>query len=79
MINDHMEILATRVRGLRRRLKLSQEALATDSDTTQGTIGRIETAAGSSVESDTLIKLAKFFNVSIDYLLGLTDNPGPPL
>ena len=68
-----MKVLAVRVRELRRERKLSQEELATDSKTTQSTIGRIETATCNSVESGTLIKLAEFFGVSIDYLVGLTD------
>ena len=30
---------------------------------------------GSSPTGDTLVKFADYFNVSIDYLLGRTDNP----
>ncbi len=29
------------------------------------------------IPTDTLIKLATFYNTSIDYLLGLTDEPSP--
>ena len=30
--------------------------------------------SGGAVKSDTLMKLSEHFNVSVDYLLGLTDN-----
>ncbi len=30
-----------------------------------------------SLTADVLVKLAKYYNTSTDYLLGLTDNPEP--
>ncbi|MCL2556780.1 MAG: helix-turn-helix domain-containing protein [Firmicutes bacterium] len=36
---------------------------------------RRKTNANPSAEA--IIKIAKYFNVSTDYLLGLTDNPAP--
>lgn len=34
---------------------------------------------GSSTPSaDMLVKLSDYFNVSVDYLLGMTENPSPP-
>lgn len=40
----------------------------------QNTISRYETGEREA-DYDTLIALADFFDVSIDYLLGRTDNP----
>lgn len=41
---------------------------------TQNTISRYETGAFEA-DYETLIKLADYFHVSIDYLLERTDNP----
>lgn len=52
---------------------LSQKQLAKELNVKRVNITNYE--LGKRMPSyDTLIKLANFFNVSIDYLLGLTDN-----
>ena len=51
---------------------LSQMALAKILGISQQTIGSWETGR-TSPDLETLVKIAKFFNVSTDYLLGLTD------
>lgn len=63
-----------RLKFLREQRKISQVKLAMDLDMNQNTISRYETG---SHEADyaTLIKIADYFNVSIDYLLERTDNP----
>jgi len=33
---------------------------------------------GATINSDILCKLADYFDVSVDYLLGRTDDPSPP-
>ncbi len=43
-------------------------------NTTQNTISRYETVEREPGIAE-LIRLANFFGVSVDYLLGLTDNP----
>lgn len=63
-----------RLKELRKQKGLSQLRLATELNTTQNTISRYETGEREP-GIDELIKLADYFNVSVDYLLGRTDNP----
>ena len=63
-----------RLKELRKRKGLSQLRLATDLQTTQNTISRYETGEREP-GIDELIKIANYFNVSVDYLLGRTENP----
>ena len=59
---------------LRKQKNISQLRLAMDLDLTQNTISRYETGEREA-DYATLIRLADYFNVSIDYLLERTDNP----
>ena len=61
-----------RLRELRRKKKKSQIALALDLDMCQNTISRYETGEREA-DYATLIKLADYFDVSTDYLLGKSD------
>ena len=63
-----------RLKELRQRKKISQLRLALDLGLNQNSISRYE---NNEREADykTLIALADYFNVSIDYLLERTDNP----
>lgn len=63
-----------RLKELRRKKGLSQLRLAIELNTTQNTISRYETGEREPGISE-LIKLADYFNVSIDYLLERTDDP----
>lgn len=63
-----------RLRELRKGRGISQLKLALDLNTSQNTISRYETGEREPGISE-LIKIADFFNVSIDYLVGRTDNP----
>ena len=58
----------------RNKKSLSQMAFAKLFGVSQQTIGSWETNR-TSPDLESLSKLAKFFNVSIDYLLGLTNIP----
>jgi transcriptional regulator with XRE-family HTH domain len=63
-----------RIRIRRKQLQLSQEDLARDIGSLQKQISRYET--GENVPSvDVLIVLANVLQTSIDYLVGLTDDP----
>lgn len=63
-----------RLKELRKRRGISQLKLAMDLSMNQNSISRYETGEREA-DYATLIKFADYFNVSIDYLLGRTDNP----
>lgn len=63
-----------RLRQLRKERGISQLKLAMDLDMSQNSISRYETGS-HECDYETLIKLADYFNVSIDYLLEQTENP----
>ena len=63
-----------RLKELRKKKGISQLRLATELNTTQNTISRYETGEREP-GIDELIMLADYFNVSVDYLIGRTENP----
>lgn len=60
------------MKELRLQKGLSQLRLATDLNTTQNTISRYETGEREPGICE-LIKIADYFNVSVDYLIGRTE------
>lgn len=67
-----------RVRGLREDMKkpTSQTELGKELNMSQMAISRIETGTAHMQDVD-IIAYCKFFNVSADYILGLTEDPKP--
>lgn len=63
-----------RLKALRKERGISQVKLSIDLCLSQNTISRYETGVREA-DYKTLILLADYFNVSIDYLLERTDNP----
>lgn len=63
-----------RLKELRKERGISQQQLAMDLSINQNTISRYETGVYEA-DYETLIKIADYFYVSIDYLLERTDNP----
>ena len=63
-----------RLKELRKKKNISQLKLALDLNTNQNTISRYETGEREPGIME-LIKIADYFNVSIDYLLERTDKP----
>lgn len=61
-----------RIRELRKNHSLQQESLGIILNTTQQTISRMETGL-YDIPTDLLIQMSKYFNVTTDYILGLTD------
>ena len=63
-----------RLKELRKQRGVSQLRLAMDLGLSQNTVSRYETGEREA-DYHTLILLADYFNVSIDYLLERTDDP----
>jgi len=69
-----MQILAERLRTLREGMKMSQLKIAKLVGTTQASINRYEREVGLPPHK-TLLWYANYFDVSMDYIYGRTDNP----
>lgn len=63
-----------RLKEIREKKGISQLKLAMDLGMNQNSISRYETGVREA-DYESLIKFADYFNVSVDYLLGRTDNP----
>lgn len=78
----YVKIIVTAERGIRMyRIKdlredngLSQQEIAKIIKTTQQQYSKIEMGK-SDISGERLMLLAEFYNVSVDYLLGLIDTP----
>ncbi len=71
-----METLATRLKLLRKEKGITLEEMARDLNTTKVTLSRYENDTREP-KSETLNSLSDYFNVSIDYLFGKTDERSP--
>ena len=68
------KIFGKRLRELRNSLSISQMQLANALGMTQNSIAMMERGyRGTTIEK--VVLLAKYFHVSADYLLGITDDP----
>lgn len=65
-----------RIRDLREDKDFTQTYIANILGITQQTYSRYETGE-ITIDIFNLVKLAKFYNTSTDYLLGLTSNSNP--
>ena len=61
-----------RIKDLRKNKSLSQKNLADTLNVSQSTYSRYESGQ-LDVPSDVLISLSRFYDVSVDYILGLKD------
>lgn len=66
------DIKLERLKGLRENKDLKQEEIAKTLNITQSAYSYYELGK-RQIPSDALIKLAIFYNTSVDYILGLTD------
>ena len=65
-----------RIRDLREDRDLSQADIAKVIQTTQQQYSKIETGK-ADISGEKLIRLAEFYNISADYILGLSKEPRP--
>lgn len=63
-----------RLKELRKSKKINQQKLALKLNITQAAVSKYELGL-SEPDIDTLIKIAEIFQVSVDYLIGFSDNP----
>lgn len=68
-------MFATRLRMLRKAKNVSQEKLAAEIGVERSSIGKYEGKQAVMPSDDVKCKIADYFQVSVDYLLGRTDNP----
>jgi len=64
------------IRDIREDNDLSQKDIAKHLNVKQSTYSRYETS-DINIPTDILIKLADFYNTSVDYLIGRTDEKNP--
>ena len=69
-----MEMVYRRIRDLRTDRDFNQQQIADHLGMSQTGYSKYEVGT-NEIPTLVLIKLARFYNVSIDYLLGETDNP----
>lgn len=65
-------MIDNRIRELRKSHGLSQEGLSLIIGTTQQAVSRMENCS-YNIPADLLIKMAEYFNVTTDYILGISD------
>ena len=69
-----MKIIGERLRGLRESVRLSQAKLAKEFDVSQSALARYE-IDDSTPCPEVFLKYADYFDVSLDYIFGRTDDP----
>ena len=69
-----MDIIGKRIRTLRESFKMSQGRIAKLNGSNQSSIGRYENG-DSNTPLQLLLWYADYFDVSMDYIFGRTDNP----
>lgn len=69
-----MKIISERMRALRESIKLSQMKLSKEFGISQPGLARYE-MDDDTPPSELLLKYADYFDVSMDYIFGRTDNP----
>ena len=67
-------VFPERLKSLRLQHKVTQKAIAEGIGVVPVSVQRFEYGTAKP-KLDTVVRLADFFNVSTDYLLGRTDNP----
>lgn len=68
------KIFAARIKDLRKKKKATQQDLANLLHVTKTQISDLENAK-TTTSIERLYTLAEYFDVSLDYLVGRTDNP----
>lgn len=72
-----MKTYGHRIAKLREQRKLTQEELSKQLSISRASLSHYEKSRRVP-DYETLNKIADFFNVTVDYLIGRTDDPSPP-
>ena len=72
-----ISILAQRLTMAREAVGLTQTEVAARAGINLGNYNELERAQRSGLRADTLVRLSRVLGVSLDYLVGLTDDPAP--
>jgi transcriptional regulator with XRE-family HTH domain len=67
-----------RIKRLRDKRDLTQGQLAAYAGMAQSYLSEVERTSPSNVGSDSLVAIAKVLETSVDYLVGITDDPRSP-
>lgn len=73
--HNSVKVIVLRLKELRVARNMTQQRLAMELSMSQNTVSRYETGEREPGLAE-LIRIADYFNVSVDYLLGRTDSPG---
>lgn len=71
--NSEVYGMGNRLRILRKTRNLTQEVVSSELGISQQTLSRCEIDI-TTLQIDLLYKIAQYYNVSTDYILGLSDN-----
>ena len=69
-----MSVFGERIKECRKNINKTQRDVAVDLDMTEGGYKNYE-LGNREPNHETTVKIADYFGVSVDYLLGRTDNP----
>ena len=69
-----MEVAAKRMRALRESVGISQNRFAKEMGVGQSSVNRYESGEASP-PYELLVRIADYYDVSLDYILGRTDEP----
>lgn len=72
-----MEVFSKRLRESRKKAGITQQEVAESLEIGYSTYRHYEYGNSVPIFTD-VVKMAKLFHVSLDYLAGLTDDPTPP-
>ena len=73
-----MDALGKRLRERREQAGFSQSEVSRQTGIIQRDLSLLERGKKQALWADTLLRLAKTLQCSLDYLAGLTDEPTPP-
>ena len=72
-------MFAQRLKALRKANSITQEQLAAIIGVERSSVGKYEGKSQTIPSDDVKYRIAEYFGVSVDYLMGYTDNPNPPI